>query len=136
MISALSEHESAGADVSLSKPIDEEAILTSVGLLLNTVQNEAGASPPPQDYLVVTVGDTVAEIPELSRERGRITYCPAQQLMERLATGFDGMVVLPAAAVQQLELSHILEMKGVRGIVVAEQSTGEILRNGEGQDTK
>ena len=130
VISALSERESAGADVSLGKPIDEEAILSSIGILLNTAQIEAGARPSRQEYLVVTVGETRVETPELSKYRGRITYCPAQQLMERLASGFDGMVVIPATAIQRLDLSQILEMKGVRGIVIVERPAGKISGNG------
>lgn len=124
VVSVLAERDSAGADVSLGKPLDEESLLASTRLLLNRRGRQGGEESregkgAPQKVLVVNLPGARTEVPPSPGADDDISYCSLEEFEERLRDGFDGTLVLPSEAIKELNLQKILETSKVRGVVIS-----------------
>jgi signal transduction histidine kinase/CheY-like chemotaxis protein len=124
VVSVMAERESAGADVSLGKPLNEERLLASTRLLLNRRghgASGANAEDPDvqQKFLVVNLPGMKTSMPTPPSGADEVSYCSIEEFEKHLKEGFDGTLVLPSESVKELNLQKILETSKVRGVVIS-----------------
>ncbi len=105
VISAIPGWESAGGDLAMGKPLDEQRFLHNVHLLLGNDQGEASRRV---SFLVLHEAD---ELPASTlgglSSRCELSGCPVAELPARIAAGFQGMVVVPTHLLGKVDLSEL-----------------------------
>lgn len=119
VISALSERDTAGGDISIGKPLDDEHIVASIRMLLHQAGKAAnGTAEGKQHFLIVTIPGTETRLPEMPDDIGKIDYCSLDEIEARLDAGFEGTLVLPSETTKKLDLRRLFEGRRVRGVVI------------------
>jgi len=115
VVSILSEHAAggpqAGADASISKPVDEAALLRTVNGLLRDAQT---SSP----CMVVTEDESRTEPQVLLYCPDHCGFCAPADLPGIIAGGFAGMVFIPAPLCDVLDMPALSREKKVQIVVV------------------
>ncbi|MBO6726075.1 MAG: PAS-domain containing protein [Rhizobiaceae bacterium] len=119
VVSAVAGPEEPTGDVTLAKPIDEEKLLAGVRLLLGDAADPDDALlDGARDYLLVDLPEAATSFLHPSPLRPRIARCCLHELDGRLAAGFAGTLVLPAEALDRLNLPEILATSHVFGVLL------------------
>ncbi|MEM7172168.1 MAG: response regulator [Pseudomonadota bacterium] len=119
VLSVLPDRKSAGGDLSLEKPVDEEQLLASVRLLLGRRESRrANGNTVQKEFLVVALTDQDTVFPSAPAAEDIITYCALEELDGRLKAGFAGTLVVPAESIKELDFQSIFEDSRVRGIII------------------
>ena len=130
VVSALADRGNTGADFTLGKPVDEGLLLESLRLLLEARSSSGGQSEMPCLVLHERGERTRARLE--GTRLAATEYCPVDGLADRMAEGFQGMVVVPTDLLQEvdtrvLQESNVLHVMVVPGSDPGEESPGEAL---------
>lgn len=101
----------AGADASISKPIDEAALLRTVNGLLRDAQS---SSP----CMVVSEDGAKTEPQVLLYCPEHCGFCAPADLPEKIEEGFSGMVFIPAPLCDLIDVAALSRNKNVQIVVV------------------
>ena len=103
VISAIPGWEAAGGDLAMGKPLDEPRFLQNVHLLLG---NERLAPAKKVQFLVLhEAGEPPATPPPGLSAHYEVTSSTVSELPERIASGFQGMVVIPTHLISKVDLN-------------------------------
>jgi signal transduction histidine kinase len=118
VLSALSEVMSAGGDVALTKPVDDERLLEIVRALL--LKKDVRRS-------CLVLGDLDDESHEgltVFCPEGR-TYCPPEDIWRHVEKGFVGTVFIPAELVDGLDIDLLSRVPNVTVVILPEHGGRE-----------
>ncbi len=116
VVSALQNLDDMGGDAAMTKPIDEAAFLAAVNGLL---RRDLGRTP----ILAVKHNGDVELTPFYAMCQGCIEHCTEEEMWDRIAQGFQGTVIIPAWAVDRMDLSRMSNIKGVHFMVIPDRCT-------------
>ncbi len=114
IVSVLQDTEPMGGDASLTKPINQ-------GKLLDTVRSLLSLSDSEQPIIALRrngkedLGAFFALCPSC------ISHCTEQELWGRIEQGFEGTVILPAWAVDTVNLEKLSDTPGVQVLIMPER---------------
>lgn len=102
VISAIPGWDAAGGDLAMGKPLEEPCFLENVHLLLDGNQRTARNSA---HFLVLHDGpDIPALAPGNFGAQCKIEFCLLENLMPRIQSGFQGLVVIPSHLIGNVDL--------------------------------
>ncbi len=109
-----------GGDVALGKPVDEDKLLESIRLLLSepVAPSSKGRGKARGDYLLVDLPGRQTTLPRVPESVPQFRRCALAELEKRLAEGFSGTLVIPAEAIEDVDLAAILAMSRVWGVLI------------------
>jgi Signal transduction histidine kinase len=111
VLSALSEGVSAGGDVALTKPVDEERLVEIVrALLLNKDVRRSCLVLGDVDDMIFE-GLTVF-CPEDT------TYCPSEEIWHHVENGFKGTIFIPAELTEGLDIDALSRLPEVSVVIL------------------
>lgn len=114
IVSVLQDTEPMGGDASLTKPINQ-------GKLLDTVRSLLSLSDSDQPIIALRrngkedLGAFFALCPSC------ITHCTEQELWRRIEEGFEGTVILPAWAVESVDIERLSNESGIQILIMPER---------------
>jgi signal transduction histidine kinase len=105
VISAIPGWETAGGDLSMAKPLDEPHFLKNIHLLLGDGES---AELRKVRFLVLYEGERdAAMVPSGFTTYCEVDFCPLDELLARIQSGFQGMVVVPTDLLNKVDLSML-----------------------------
>lgn len=115
VVSAVPGYEQAGGDMAMGKPVDEALLLNSCRLLLRGVGTPVEGTP-----CLVLAGPGAGEgVPvPASISTGEVCQCPREELLARVREGFNGLVVIPAEMVPQLDGEFLRAVIALQVLIV------------------
>lgn len=120
VISGFLAHGDPGANASFDKPVDEKKLLESTRLLLSSGAGKSleASAEAVGGYLLVDLPGRQTTLPRLPASTPRVVRCTLDELQEKLAAGFTGTLVVPADAIEELDLAGLFELSGIWGVVI------------------
>jgi PAS domain S-box-containing protein len=105
VVSAITGWETAGGDFGMAKPLDEPRFLKNIHLLLGRGENAEGQKAR---FLVLYEGERdLAMVPSGFTADCEVDFCPLDELLARILSGFQGMVVVPTDLLNKVDLSML-----------------------------
>jgi len=105
VVSAIPGFETAGGDLAMTKPLDEPRFLKNIHLLLDDDEN---AELNTVHFLVLyETGQDMTMLPGGFSARCAVDFCPLDELLARIQSGFQGMVVVPTNLLNKVDLSML-----------------------------
>jgi PAS domain S-box-containing protein len=105
VVSAVSDWEMAGGDLSMSKPLDEPRFLKNIRLLLGVGEN---TEEKKVNFLMLyDMERNQAMTPGGFSAHCELDFCPLDELPARILSGFQGMVLVPADLLNRVDLSML-----------------------------
>lgn len=105
VVSAISGWESAGGDLAMAKPLDESRFLKNIHLLLGG--DEIAELKKIRFLVVYETERNSAMAPSGFTAHCEMDFCPVDELLSRIQSGFKGMVAVPVNLLNKVDL-HML----------------------------
>ncbi len=105
VISAIPGWDTAGGDMAMCKPLDESRFISSVHLLLGG--EKQGASRRAHFLVLHEASESPAITPGSFSAQCEVEFCALDRLLERIQTGFQGMVVIPTHLIGSVDLTML-----------------------------
>jgi PAS domain S-box-containing protein len=115
LVITVKEGYTGDADAALIKPVDEESLLDALQVLLG---RKSVASP----VIVLQPNGADALGKAFALDESVLLRCSVEDMWAKVDAGFQGTVILPPWATQEVELERLVACKGVRVLIMPEQS--------------
>jgi hypothetical protein len=112
VVSALPDLSDMGGDAALKKPVDEAAFIEAVNCLLNRAH---GGRPV---LALRRNGETVPGPFFALCPAESILHCDETEMWRRIEQGFQGTILLPPWAVEQLDMKRLAALQGVHLLIL------------------
>ncbi|MDD4952544.1 MAG: PAS domain S-box protein [Desulfovibrionaceae bacterium] len=114
VVSVLQDAEAAGGDATLVKPVDPDKLMDSINGLLSLRHSE-------QKLIMLRRNGKEKLGPFFTLCSGNIEHCREDELWEKLDSGFEGTVIVPAWAAKTIDMPRLTDKKGVQVLLLPEQ---------------
>ena len=120
VVSAVPGWETAGGDLAMDKPIDEQRFLENARILLD---RDAGPPTRTVRFLMLHESNQMPETtPASFTARCEVEYCPLDALPARLQVGFRGMVVVPTSLLGKVDLGLLQAVPNLEIMIMPQQA--------------
>jgi signal transduction histidine kinase len=120
VVSAITGWETAGGDLSMSKPLDEPRFLKNIHLLLGRSES---AESKKMCFLVLYENErNMTMVPSGFIDHCEVNFCPLDELSARIQSGFQGMVVIPTDLLNKVDLSMLNGVPSLEVIIMPVQA--------------